>query len=97
MFSLTNEQRVFKSQDPSKAVHHSSDNGPRFDNALGVFSPMNGRNNGFCETEGMSSQNAKYCVPRDSRGNSVLTGDNANKGMSFGWFTVVGLEVFLIE
>ena len=55
---------------------------------------MNGENNGFCVTEGEKDDNAKYCVARDSQGNSVLTGDN---GKNDGWFTVVGLEVFLIE
>ena len=97
MFSLTNEQRVFKPQVPSKAVYHNSGSGPRFNYALGVYSPMNGENNGVCVTEGKSWDDAKYCVARDSQGNSVLTGDNAKIGYSDGYFTVVGLEVFLIE
>ena len=58
---------------------------------------MNGENNGYCQTEGSKYDYAKYCVARDSEGNSVLTGDNATKDDSNGWFTVVGLEVFLIE
>ena len=59
--------------------------------------PMNGENKGFCVTDGKPCDNAKYCVARDSQGNSVLTGDNAKIGYSEGYFTVVGLEVFLIE
>ena len=58
------------------------------------MNPMNGENNGYCKTEGSQNDKAKYCVARDSQGNSVLTGDN---GKNDGLFTVVGLEVFLIE
>ena len=73
---------------------HFSDEGPNFYNALAVGNPMNGENKGYCETDGKRFDGAKYCVARDSQGNSVLTGDN---GKNDGWFTVVGLEVFLIE
>ena len=58
---------------------------------------MNGENKGFCVTEGDKDDIAKYCVARDSQGNSVLTGDNGKNGGKGGYFTVVGLEVFLIE
>lgn len=52
MFSLTNEQRVFKPHVPACAVYPDSGWGPNFYYALGVMNPMNGENNGLCETEG---------------------------------------------
>ena len=49
-------------------------------------------------TEGHECDFAKYCIPRDSQGNSVLTGDNAtDEDGNDGSFTCTGLEVFLIE
>jgi hypothetical protein len=88
--SLTNEMRVFRPNNPSKAVYHSSLWGPCFDNALAVDHTMNEKNKGWCRVKDSTGDIAKYCVETDTQGNNVLTGDK-------GKFTCTGLEVFLIE
>ena len=93
--SLTNEMRVFRPEDPSKAVFHHSRAGPCFDNALSVIFMLNDVGGGRCTVKGSKYDNAKYCVDTDARGNSVLTGDGGNNNK--GKFTCTGLEVFLIE
>ena len=55
---------------------------------------MNEENMGSCRTEGQSDDYGKYNIPRDSEGNSVLTGDGAKTNDRF---TVTGLEVYLIK
>ncbi len=100
MCSLTNEMRVFRPKDPSTAVVHRSEFGPSFRSALAVVGTMNNWCRGWSATEGDGYDDGQYCVPADSRGNSVLTGDNANF-FGFGgtgtFFTCTGLEVFLIQ
>ena len=95
MCSLTNEMRVFKTNNPSKAVFHLSYCGPSFDNALEVRWTMNDKNVGHCTVKDDKYDAAKYCVETDAQGNSVLTGDGGNNNN--GKFTCTGLEVFLIE
>ncbi len=95
MCSLTNEMRVFRPNNPSCAVYHSSLSGPSFDSALSVFLKMNEKNNGRCHVKDSKNDEAKYCVETDTQGNSVLTGDGGNN--NDGSFTCTGLEVFLIE
>ena len=56
---------------------------------------MNGERNGWCEVKDSKYDHAKYCVERDTQGNSVLTGEGGNN--NDGEFTCTGLEVFLIE
>ncbi len=98
MFSLTNQMRVFKPKDPSKAVWHSNLRGPSFTFALAVIGTMNHENQGWCATEGHEKDRALYCIPKDSNGNSILTGDNGQDPFGeTGRFTCVELEVFLIE
>ena len=98
MLSLTNEMRVFRPKDPSKAVKHHSDHGPFFSCALAVVGTMNNWCRGWSATEGEESDDAEYCVPADSEGNSILTGENAEFfGIRASAFTCTGLEVFLIE
>ncbi len=55
---------------------------------------MNEENKGSCRTEGGFFDDGKYNIPRDSEGNSVLTGDGAKNNHRF---TVTGLEVYLIK
>ena len=98
MLSLTNEMRVFRPKDPSKAVYHNGDQGPHFCRALAVVGTMNNWCRGWSATEGDELDDAQYCVPADSEGNSILTGDNAEFfGIRASAFTCTGLEVFLIE
>ena len=73
MFSLTNEMKVYKPQIPQYAVLHKC-GGLSFGPALQI-------DNGFVyshyirsATEGDSGDKAKYNIPKDSNGNSVLTG-----------------------
>jgi hypothetical protein len=54
---------------------------------------MNGERNGWCEVKDSKYDHAKYCVEKDTQGNSVLTGEGSYNGH----FTCTGLEVFLIE
>jgi hypothetical protein len=56
---------------------------------------MNEKNKGTCIVKDSNRDHAKYCVETDTHGNSILTGDGANKNA--GGFTCTGLEVFLIE
>ena len=72
---------------------HFRDCGPFFNNALAVWNPMNDWKNGCCYVKGHKHDNAKYCVEKDTQGNSVLTGEGSYNGH----FTCTGLEVFLIE
>ena len=69
--------KVFRPQNPSKALFHYTDDGPVFTNVLGNEGTMNEENMGSCRTEGQSDDYGKYNIPRDSEGNSVLTGDGA--------------------
>ena len=94
MLSLTNEMRVFRPKDPSKAVHHYRYRGPSFGSALRVDNLMSKKNGGECLVKG-NEYDAEYCVETDTRGNSVLTGDGGYN--NWGDFTCTGLEVFLIE
>ena len=94
MFSLTNEMRVFRPNNPSMAVYHDSYWGPNFNNSLAVYNTMNDKNKGWCVVKDSADDYAKYCVETDAQGNSVLTGDGGN---NWGNFTCTGLEVFLIE
>ena len=91
--SLTNEMRVFRPNNPSKAVGHSSLCGPSVSPALRVGWKMNDEYYGHCKVKGSHWDDAKYCVERDTQGNSVLTGEGSYNGH----FTCTGLEVFLIE
>ncbi len=86
--------KVFRPQNPAKALWLSTDAGPYFTNVLGTWYTMNEENNGSCRTEGQSDDYGKYNIPRDSEGNSVLTGDGAKIDEEF---TVIGLEVYLIK
>ena len=69
--------KVFRPQKPSKALWHDNIVGPYFDGALGTWYTMNEENKRSCRTEGQSDDYGKYNIPRDSEGNSVLTGDGA--------------------
>ncbi len=93
--SLTNEMRVFRPNNPSRAVFLHSRWGPCFNDALAVWYPMNGENKGRCYVKDHKNESAKYCVETNTEGNSVLTGDGGNN--NDGRFTCTGLEVFLIE
>ncbi len=95
MCSLTNEMRVFRPNNPSKAVFHNRIWGPYFTNALAVVCKMNDEKHGCCKVKDHEYDDAKYCVETDTQGNSVLTGDGGNN--NDGLFTCTGLEVFLIE
>ncbi len=92
---MTNEMRVFRPKNPSKAVYHDSSAGPQFNNALAVWDTMNRWNNGRCFVKDDKYEHANYCVETDNQGNSVLTGDGGKKNKGF--FECTGLEVFLIE
>jgi len=94
VLSLTNEMRVFRPKDPSKAVHHYRYRGPSFGSALRVNNLMSKKNGGECYVR-RHYDDAEYCVETDTRGNSVLTGDGGYN--NWGDFTCTGLEVFLIE
>ena len=90
--------RVFRPKDPSKAVIHHCYHGPDFSRALAVVDTMNNMFSGWSAIEGNEEDDAQYCVPADSEGNSILTGENVD---FFGIrntfaFTCTGLEVFLI-
>ena len=86
--------KVFRPQNPAQALWHDTDAGPFFPDALATEVKMNEENKGLCSTEGQSDYYGKYTIPRDSEGNSVLTGDGANTEDRF---TVTGLEVYLIK
>ncbi len=62
VFSLTNEMKVFKTLNPSKAVIHSSWWGPSFDNSLKVYHLINAKNYGQCTVKDSEWDDAKYCV-----------------------------------
>jgi hypothetical protein len=55
---------------------------------------MNLVSSGNCYVKDSQYDHAKYRVPTDANGNSVLTGEGK---YSHGYFTCTGLEVFLIE
>ena len=86
--------KVFRLQNPAQALWHSTGAGPDFVGALATEGIMNEENKGSCQTEGHEHDYGKYNIPRDSEGNSVLTGDGAKTD---GKFTVTGLEVYLIK
>lgn len=56
---------------------------------------MNGVDYGCCHTNG--ADDAKYPIPTDSNGHSVLTGEGADEKSDFKKFTLVELEVFLVK
>ena len=73
VFSLTNEMRVFRPNDPSFAVFHHWTFGPTFNNALAVRDlTMNGENFGKCRVKDSQSDHAKYCEETDTQGKSLL-------------------------
>ena len=74
---------------------HTKDWGPFFSPALSVIGKMNGKNQGCCVVKDDEDDFAKYCVEKDTEGNSVLTGDGGNNNDEH--FTCTSLEVFLIE
>lgn len=84
MFSLTNEMKVYKPQIPQYAVRHFME-GPAFGSALEIYY---GGVRSF--TEGDCEDKAKYNIPNDSNGNSVLTG-------SKGYVGIKEWEVYLVE
>ena len=86
--------KVFKPQNPSKALVQVKECGPLFCNCLGIglhYPPMNKTDAGTCESEGSEHDYAKYCVPKDKKGRNVLTGSTNSD------FTCEKLEVYLIE
>ena len=91
--SLTNEFRIFRPGEPERAVVHAYNTGPRFNNALnvGLFEK------GICAIKGSSLDYAKYCIPADSFGNSVLTGEAKLFCGEENGFKIKDVEVFLIE
>ena len=64
--------RVFRPEDPSKAVFHHSRAGPCFDNALSVIFTLNDEWGGACTVKGSGADRAKYCVETDTQGKSLL-------------------------
>ena len=84
MFSLTNEMKVYKPQIPQYAVvHHSW--GPSFGSALRIAYDYV-----RSATEGDSGDEGKYNIPKDSDGNSVLTGSKDEE-------RIIEWEVYLVE
>jgi hypothetical protein len=75
VMSLTNEMRVFRPMNPSKAVWHFNWRGPTFPFGLGVAGTMNEMNQGCSVTEGHEHDFGRYCVVDDGQGNSILTGE----------------------
>ena len=95
LFGLTGGKSIFRPDNSWEAVFHHEDWGPFFSAALGIGgsdrmnTPMNGR----CYTG--KTNTARYNVPEDDSGNSVLTGDGAGEG--YKRFTVADYEVFLVK
>ena len=80
--------KVYKPQIPQYAVCHNL-NGPKFGSALEIFcTPCYSRVSSA--TEGDSGDKGKYNIPKDSNGNSVLTGSK-DKEYIKEW------EVYLVE
>ena len=89
MFSLTNEMKVYKPQIPQYAVLHKW-GGPSFGSALEISChPFYSRYISSA-TEGDSGDKGKYNIPKDSNGNSVLTGCSKDEYIKE-W------EVYLVE
>ena len=81
-------KKCYMTTDPDKAVYHGKNEGPNFGQPeLALFrEPMDGEDKGVCH----AGERQYFNVPKDSDGNSPLTGQG--KGTSL--FTCVECEVY---
>ena len=97
LFSLDHRCKLMPT-DPKMAVSFVLGNGygPYFRESLGVGNNqmMNAPDNCSCLTD--ESTNNNYKVPKDSSGNSLLTGDGAGKPDSSKKFTLAGIETWSV-